>query len=41
MKKLVLAALALAGGLVAFRRFKAAEDERALWHEATTAPDLR
>ena len=41
MKKLLLAVLALAGGLVVFRRFKSAEDERALWHEATTAPDLR
>lgn len=41
MKKLLLAVLALGGGLLVFRRFKAAEDERTLWHEATTAPDLR
>ena len=41
MKKLLLAVLVLVGGLVAFRRFKAADDERALWHEATTTPDLR
>ena len=41
LKKLLLAGLAIAGGLVALRRLKAAEDERSLWHEATTAPDLR
>jgi hypothetical protein len=30
-------------GLVALiaRKVKSANDERALWHEATTAPDLR
>jgi hypothetical protein len=30
-------------GLVALiaRKVKSASDERALWHEATTAPDLR
>ena len=30
-------------GLAAFvaKKFKESSDERALWHEATTAPDLR
>ena len=41
MKRLVLTVLAVAGGLVVYRRYKAADDERVLWHEATTAPDLR
>ncbi len=41
MKKLLIVALAAAGGLAVFRRRKARQDERALWHEATTAPDLR
>jgi hypothetical protein len=36
---LVLGALGLAG-LVA-KKMKTASDERELWHEATTAPDLR
>jgi hypothetical protein len=39
-KLLILAGLA---ALVAFiaKKAKSANDERALWHEATTAPDLR
>ncbi len=41
MKKLLLGVLALAGGLLVARRLKAGQDERSLWHEATTAPDLR
>ncbi len=41
MKKLLLGVLTLVGALVVFRRYKAAGDERTLWHEATTAPDLR
>jgi hypothetical protein len=36
---LVAAVLGLAGAVA--RRVKAASDERELWHEATTAPDLR
>jgi hypothetical protein len=36
---LVLGVLGLAGAVA--RRVKAANDERELWHEATTAPDLR
>ncbi|HEY0358654.1 MAG TPA: DLW-39 family protein [Mycobacteriales bacterium] len=41
MKKilLLLGALGVAG-LVA-KKVKSANDERELWHEATTAPDLR
>ena len=39
-KMLIVAALAGAAVYVA-RKVKAANDERALWHEATTAPDLR
>lgn len=40
-KKLVILASVL--GVAAFiaRKVKSANDERALWHEATTAPDLR
>jgi hypothetical protein len=36
---LLLGALGVAG-LVA-KKVKSANDERELWHEATTAPDLR
>ncbi|MCW2610757.1 MAG: hypothetical protein QOC93_3292 [Actinomycetota bacterium] len=41
MKKVLflLGALGIAG-LVA-KKVKSANDERELWHEATTAPDLR
>jgi hypothetical protein len=39
-KMLVLAGLVGAAVFVA-RKVKSANDERALWHEATTAPDLR
>lgn len=39
-KLLVLAGVGVAVALVA-RKIKASSDERALWHEATTAPDLR
>ena len=39
-KLLVLAGIGVAAVLVA-RKIKANSDERALWHEATTAPDLR
>jgi hypothetical protein len=41
MKKLLVAVVAVVGGLVLARRLKADQDERSLWHEATTAPDLR
>ena len=39
-KLLIVAGLVGAAALVA-KKVKAANDERALWHEATTAPDLR
>jgi hypothetical protein len=39
-KLLVLAGLLGAAAYVA-KKVKDANDERALWHEATTAPDLR
>lgn len=41
MKKLLLAAGAALGGVVAMRRAAAARAEKDLWHEATTAPDVR
>ena len=39
-KLLVLVGLIGAAVFIA-RKVKSASDERALWHEATTAPDLR
>ena len=39
-KLLIIAGVAVAAALVV-KKVKAANDERALWHEATTAPDLR
>ncbi|HEX5997576.1 MAG TPA: DLW-39 family protein [Jiangellales bacterium] len=39
-KILLIVGLAGAAALVA-RKVKASSDERTLWHEATTAPDLR
>jgi hypothetical protein len=39
-KILILAGIAGIAALV-LRRVKSSSDERALWHEATTAPDLR
>jgi hypothetical protein len=39
-KILVIAAVVGVAALVA-KKVKASNDERALWHEATTAPDLR
>ena len=41
LKKLLIIA-GVAGAAVLFaKKVKASSDERALWHEATTAPDLR
>ena len=41
MRKLMIFA-ALAGVVAAVaKKVKSANDERELWHEATTAPDLR
>jgi hypothetical protein len=39
-KLLILVGLVSAAAIVA-KKVKAANEERALWHEATTAPDLR
>ena len=40
-KKILLLAAVLGVGAVVFKKVKDANDERELWHEATTAPDLR
>ena len=39
-KLLIVVGVVGAAALVA-KKVKAANEERALWHEATTAPDLR
>jgi hypothetical protein len=39
-KVLIIAGVVGAAALIA-KKVKNANDERALWHEATTAPDLR
>jgi hypothetical protein len=39
-KLLIVAGVVCAAALVA-RKVRSANHERALWHEATTAPDLR
>jgi len=41
LKKLLVMAGILGGAAFVARRVKTAKDERALWHEATTSPDLR
>ena len=41
LKKLLIVAGIIGGAAYVARRVKTAKDERALWHEATTAPDLR
>jgi hypothetical protein len=40
-KKLLIAAGVVAVAALIAKRVKSASDERALWHEATTGPDLR
>jgi hypothetical protein len=40
-KKLLIVAGLLGIAAVLARKVKTASEERALWHEATTAPDLR
>jgi hypothetical protein len=40
-KKLLILAAAVGAGAYIAKKVKSANDERALWHEATTAPDLR
>ena len=41
LKKLLILAGLLGVAAYVAKKVKAANDERALWHEATTAPDLR
>lgn len=40
-KKLLMVAGVVGLAALVARKVKSANDERALWHEATTAPDLR
>jgi hypothetical protein len=40
-KKLLIVAGVVGLAALIARKVKSANDERALWHEATTAPDLR
>jgi hypothetical protein len=40
-KKLLILIGLVGAAVVVARKVKNANDERALWHEATTAPDLR
>ena len=40
-KKLLILAAAVGAAAYVAKKVKSANDERALWHEATTAPDLR
>ena len=40
-KKLLILAGVIGTAALLARKMKSANDERALWHEATTAPDLR
>lgn len=40
-KKLLIIAGVVGAAALIVKKAKSANDERALWHEATTAPDLR
>jgi hypothetical protein len=40
-KKLLVVASVVGVAALVYRKVKASSGERALWHEATTAPDLR
>jgi hypothetical protein len=40
-KKLLIIAGVLGAAVFIAKKVKTANEERALWHEATTAPDLR
>ncbi|MFU8873419.1 DLW-39 family protein [Micromonospora sp. SL4-19] len=40
-KKLLILAGIVGVAAVVVKKVKTSNDERALWHEATTAPDLR
>ena len=41
VKKLLILVGVLGAAAVIAKKVRAANEERALWHEATTAPDLR
>jgi hypothetical protein len=41
LKKLLILVGILGAAAFIAKKVKASSDERALWHEATTAPDLR
>ncbi len=41
LKKLLVLGAIAAAGYVAYSRFTEAQQERDLWNEATSAPDLR
>ncbi|WP_239075260.1 DLW-39 family protein [Planosporangium flavigriseum] len=41
VKKLIVLAGVLGVAVVIAKKVRSANEERALWHEATTAPDLR
>jgi len=41
LKKLLVVAAVVGVAALVVKKVKASSDERALWHEATTAPDLR
>jgi hypothetical protein len=41
MKKVLILAGLVGAAVFVAKKVKQANDERALWHEATTAPDLR
>ena len=41
LKKLLILLSIVGVAVVVARKVKTANEERALWHEATTAPDLR
>jgi hypothetical protein len=41
VKKLLILVGVLGAAAIIAKKVRAANEERALWHEATTAPDLR
>jgi len=41
LKKLLILVGIIGAAAFVFKRVKSSSDERALWHEATTPPDLR
>ena len=41
MKKIIAIVVAIAAGALVFSKVRSSRSEQDLWHEATTAPDLR